>query len=365
MAYYRLPEKELRAYCETVMGKYGFNEKQSRDIADILLTADLQGLESHGVQRLIRYHRGVKSGVIRPDAVPEVVHETPLSVVLDAHSAMGQIAAVDAMERAIAKAKQYGFGAAVVRNSNHFGVGGYYAMMAEREDMLGMCFTNTQAICVPTFGREVMLGTNPIAFAMPADPIPMLYDVATTVVPRGKLEVYAKQGKPMPLGWAVDENGRDTTDAKRVIDNINSKAGGGILPLGGSSPATGSHKGYGLALIVEILSSIIAGGATSNHVSKNGLGDTSQSFFALDYGLFRDKAAMRESLSTLLQELRDSANAEGRTRIYTSGEMEVDSRSEKLKNGIPVNDSTLAELRTVGSELGLDFDAMVSVRAAE
>ena len=166
MAYYRLPEKELRAYCEAVMGKYGFNEKQSRDIADILLTADLQGLESHGVQRLIRYHRGVQSGVIHPDAVPEVVHETPLSVVLDAHSAMGQIAAVDAMERAIAKAKQYGFGAAVVRNSNHFGVGGYYAMMAEREDMLGMCFTNTQAICVPTFGREVMLGTNPIAFAI-------------------------------------------------------------------------------------------------------------------------------------------------------------------------------------------------------
>ena len=344
MAYYRLPEKELRAYCEAVMGKYGFNEKQSRDIADILLTADLQGLESHGVQRLIRYHRGVKSGVIRPDAVPEVVHETPLSVVLDAHSAMGQIAAVDAMERAIAKAKQYGFGAAVVRNSNHFGVGGYYAMMAEREDMLG---------------------TTPIAFAMPADPIPMLYDVATTVVPRGKLEVYAKQGKPMPLGWAVDENGKDTSDAKRVIDNINSKAGGGILPLGGSSPATGSHKGYGLALIVEILSSIIAGGATSNHVSKNGLGDTSQSFFALDYGMFGDKAAMRESLSTLLQELRDSAKAEGRTRIYTSGEMEVDSRNEKLKNGIPVNDSTLAELRTVGGELGLDFDAMVSVKAAE
>ena len=258
-----------------------------------------------------------------------------------------------------------GFGAAVVRNSNHFGVGGYYAMMAEREDMLGMCFTNTQAICVPTFGREVMLGTNPIAFAMPADPIPMLYDVATTVVPRGKLEVYAQQGKPMPLGWAVDENGKDTSDAKRVIDNINSKAGGGILPLGGSSPATGSHKGYGLALIVEILSSIIAGGATSNHVSKNGLGDTSQSFFALDYGMFGDKAAMRESLSTLLQELRDSAKAEGRTRIYTSGEMEVDSRNEKLKNGIPVNDSTLAELRTVGGELGLDFDAMVSVKAAE
>lgn len=122
------------------------------------------------------------------------------------------------------------------------------------------------------------------------------------------------RASPCRSGWAVDENGKDTSDAKRVIDNINSKAGGGILPLGGSSPATGSHKGYGLALIVEILSSIIAGGATSNHVSKNGLGDTSQSFFALDYGMFGDKAAMRESLSTLLQELRDSAKAEGRTR---------------------------------------------------
>lgn len=167
----------------------------------------------------------------------------------------------------------------------------------------------------------------------------------------------------MPLGWAVDENGKDTSDAKRVIDNINSKAGGGILPLGGSSPATGSHKGYGLALIVEILSSITRR-RTSNRDQER-LGDTSQSFFALDYGMFGDKAAMRESLSTLLQELRDSAKAEGRTRIYTSGEMEVDSRNEKLKNGIPVNDSTLAELRTVGGELGLDFDAMVSVKAAE
>ncbi len=362
MAYHRLPEAPLRAFCETVMGKYGFNEKQSRDITDVILTADLQGLESHGVQRLIRYHRGARSGTIRPDVVPEVIYETPLSVVLDAHSAMGQIAAVDAMERAIAKAKETGFGVAVVRNSNHFGVGGYYAMMAEREGMLGMCFTNTEAISVPTFGKKAMLGTNPIAFAMPADPIPMLYDVATTVVPRGKLEVYAKQGKPMPLGWAVDENGRDTDDAKRVIDNIKTKAGGGILPLGGSSPGSGSRKGYGLELIVEVLSSILAGGHTSNHVASNGLGDTSQSFFALNVDmLFGNGDAMRENLSVLLQELRDSKKAAGRDRIYTPGEMEVYSREDKLKNGVPVNDSTLEELRTVGAELGLDFDAMVPV----
>ena len=361
MAYHRLPEPQIRAFCESVMQKHGFNDKQSRDITDVILTADLQGLESHGVQRLIRYHNGMKSGTIKADVQPEVIHETPLSVALDAHSCMGHIASVEAMERAIEKAKAHGFGVATVKNSNHFGVGGYYAMMAVREGMMGMCFTNTEAISVPTFGKKAMLGTNPIAFAMPADPVPMLYDVATTVVPRGKLEVYAKQGKPMPLGWAVDENGNDTDDAARVIANIKNKAGGGILPLGGSSPGSGSHKGYGLELIVEILSSILAGGNTSNHVASNGLGDTSQSFFAIDLKMFGDPDDMRARLSTLMQELRDSDKADGRDRIYTPGEMEVYSREDKLKNGIPVNDSTLAELRGIAEELGMDFDAMVEV----
>ena len=365
MQYHHVSYEQLETFCHEVFKGYHFTEEESRQITDVLLAADLSGIESHGIQRLIRYHQEITGGLVKLDAKPEVVFETPLSAVIEGNDCMGQTLGIQAMNMAIDKARQHGFGMITVRNSNHYGIAGYYAKMAVKEEMIGMCMTNTEAIMVPTFGRQAMLGTNPIAFAMPADPIPFWFDAAMTVVPRGKLEVYAKQGKPMPLGWAVDENGKDTSDAKRVIDNINSKAGGGILPLGGSSPATGSHKGYGLALIVEILSSIIAGGATSNHVSKNGLGDTSQSFFALDYGMFGDKAAMRESLSTLLQELRDSAKAEGRTRIYTSGEMEVDSRNEKLKNGIPVNDSTLAELRTVGGELGLDFDAMVSVKAAE
>ena len=348
MAYHHLPEKELRAFCESVMAKYGFSEKQSRDITDVVLTADLQGLESHGIQRLIRYHRGITAGTIHPDKMPTVDYETPLSVVMDANGAMGQIASVDAMERAIAKAKEHGFG-----------VGGYYAMMAAREGMIGMVFTNTEAICVPTFGKKAMLGTNPIAFCMPAEPIPLMYDVATSVVPRGKLEVYAKQEKPMPIGWGVDENGQDTDDAKRVIDNIKNKAGGGILPLGGSSPANGSHKGYGLALIVEALSSVIAGGHASAHVASNGVGDTSQSFFAIDLSLFGDKEEQIARLSTLLQELRDSPKAEGKKAIYTPGEMEVYSREDKLKNGIPANDATVGELRSIAEHFGMDFDALV------
>ena len=361
MAYCRLSEPQLRAFAEAVMNKHGFTEKQARDITDVVLTADLQGLESHGIQRLIRYHNGIKSGAIDPAAQPVVLYETPLSVVIDANSAMGQVVAVFAMEKAIEKAKATGFGAAVVRNSNHFGVGGYYTNMAAKEDMIGLCFTNTEAISVPTFGKKAMLGTNPIAFSMPAEPIPLMYDVATTVVPRGKLEVFAKQGKPMPLGWAVDENGNDTDDAARVLENIKSKAGGGILPLGGSGPVSGSHKGYGLMLLVEIMSSIIAGGSTSNHVSRNGQGDTSQSFFAIDYGMFGDKEEQKQRLSTLLQELRDCPKAEGRDRIFTPGEMEVASKEDKLKNGIPASDATVNELRSIAAHFGMDFDALVPI----
>lgn len=361
MSYHKLPELQLRVFCETVMRNHGFTAEQSRYVADVILTADLQGLESHGISRLNRYHKGITEGVIDPKVQPEITWETPVSAVIDAHSCMGQIASVFAMKKAIEKAKTVGFGSAVVRHSNHFGVGGYYTMMAVEEDLIGMCFTNTEAIEVPTFGRRAMLGTNPIAFAMPADPLPLLYDVATTVVPRGKLEVYDKQGEPMPLGWAVDENGVECTDAGRVLANIKSKAGGGILPLGGATPLSGSHKGYGLSLIVETLSSILAGGNTSNHLKHNGLGDTSHSFFAIDYGIFGDKAAQRAGLSRLLQGLRDSPKAEGRDRILTPGEIESEVKADRLQNGIPVNDATLKELRGIAEYFHLNFDEMVPV----
>ena len=357
MAYYRLPEKELRAYCEAVMGKYGFNEKQSRDIADILLTADLQGLESHGVQRLIRYHRGVKSGVIRPDAVPEVVHETPLSVVLDAHSAMGQIAAVDAMERAIAKAKQYGFGAAVVRNSNHFGIAGYYAKMACDEGLLGMAFTNSEAIMVPTFGKLAMIGSNPIAVAMPAEPYDFFFDASTTVVTRGKLEMYNKMEKPLPEGWALNKDGKASTDAPDVLKNIVAKNGGGIMPLGGNTETLGSHKGYGYGMLCEIFCSIFSQGTTSSHVNVGGKSGTCHGFMAVDPSIFGDPAAIKEHFSAYLQELRDAPKADGQTRIYTHGEKEILAYEDRMKNGIDVNINTVAETADMANYLGTDSES--------
>ena len=355
MAYKNFPYEKLKAYCIDVMKGEGFTQSQAEDITDVLLMADLYGIESHGVQRLIRYHNGIEEGRICPKAEPVITHETPLSAVIDAKMAMGQVVSKMAMNMAIEKAKKYGFGAVVVNHSNHYGIAGYYTRMAAEADMIGMCFTNTEAIMIPTNGKNAMLGTNPIAFSMPADPTPFLYDVATTVVPRGKLEVYNKKGTPLPMGWVVDANGQDTTNAGEVIQNIIAKAGGGILPIGGSSEATGSHKGYGLGLIVEVMTAILSGGVTSNHVSHCGNGDTSESFWAIDYGMFGDKKEMRARMSTLLEELRNSEKAAGQTRIYTHGEKEMESTQEKLANGIPVNEKTEAEMRMIAEKVGVDY----------
>lgn len=359
MPYSLLPEKELRGFCHALFLRYGFTGPESEVIADNLLTADLFGIESHGVQRLIRYHGGIMEGLIDPKAQPEVTFETPLSAVIDAKCAMGQTASLMGMEIAIEKAKKLGFGAVVMHHSNHYGIAGYWSDLAARQDLLGLCFTNTEAIAIPTFGRAAMLGTNPIAVSMPADPTFFHYDIATTVVPRGKLEVYNKKGQPMPAGWAVDAQGRDTDDAGEVIANIIAKAGGGILPLGGSTESSGSHKGYGLGLLVEALTAVMSGGHTSNHVAASGNGDTSETFWALDYGMFGDKRAIRDRMSTLMRELRESPLAQGQERIYVHGDKEYESMAQKLRDGIPANEKTIAELRQIGREMGVDFDAHV------
>ena len=205
MQYHRIPYEQTKKFCEKVFLGYGFTPEESAQITDVLLAADLNGTESHGIQRLIRYHKEVTSGMVKLNAKPEIVKETPLSAVIEGNDAMGQPLSVRAMQMAIDKAKQYGVGIVAVRNSNHYGIAGYYTRMATEQGLIGVCMTNTEAIMVPTCGREAMLGTNPIAFAMPADPVPFSFDAATTVVPRGKLEVYAKRDGAIRDGWALDE----------------------------------------------------------------------------------------------------------------------------------------------------------------
>ena len=353
MQYHHVDYKALHAFCVKVFQGYGFTEEQGKQISEVLLAADLSGIESHGIQRLIRYHKEITGGMVKLDAKPEIVFETPLSAVIEGNDAMGQILGVQAMQLAIDKAKASGFGMVTVRNSNHYGIAGYYTKMAAEQGLIGLCMTNTEAIMVPTFGKQAMLGTNPIAFAMPAQPTIYSFDAATTVVPRGKLEVYVKRGNGLPLGWALDENGHDSDDADRVLKNIIAKTGGGILPLGGSGEMTSGYKGYGFAMLCEIFTAILAGGTTSNYIYKTpGRSNIAQCFIAMDHGMFGDKAAIEASLSKYLQEVRDSAKAEGQERIYIHGEKEYEARAGVLANGVYLNDKTYAEMQMIAEYTG-------------
>jgi LDH2 family malate/lactate/ureidoglycolate dehydrogenase len=358
MAEYRwIDTKKARCFCEEVFHSYGFSPEDSKIITDILLRADLYGIESHGVQRLIRYHNEIGSGLVDVRAKPEITHETAISLVIDAHKAMGQLAAFQGMKLAIQKAQTSGCGMVSVCNSNHFGIAGFYSGMASEADLLGICLTNSEAISVPTFGRKAMIGTNPIAFAMPAEPVDFSYDAATTVVPRGKLEVYNKNGKALPDQWALDMEGRPSSNAAEVLHNIIHKLGGGIAPLGGVGELYGGHKGYGLGIIVDILTAGLSGGLTSNYVNVTpGHNGICHFFMAMDYGLFGDKKAIKEKLSTFLRELRESPRAEGCGRIYTHGEKEAEMMAERLNGQIPVHIKTLAELRGIAAAQGIIFD---------
>lgn len=348
--YLQMETDTMRCFCEKLFASYGFTPQQSEVITDVLLRADLYGIESHGVQRLVRYHKEIGAGVVDVAAEPQLVHETPVSAVMDAGRAMGQLAGLQAMRLAIQKAKQNGIGMVAMRNSNHYGIAGYYTGMAVEADLLGICMTNTEAILVPTNGKKAMLGTNPIAVAMPAEPVPFSFDAATTVVPRGKIEVYEKKGEPLPEQWALDAAGQPTTDATGLLYNLTNKLNGGIAPLGGIGELFGGHKGYGLATIVDIFTGILSGGLTSNYLNlQPGRTDICHFFAAMDYGLFGDKAEMKQRLSTFLRELRDSPKAEGESRIYTAGEKEAQNCVARRDGCIPVNEKTLAEMKDIAA----------------
>lgn len=355
MGYQHWNYETLHRFCMDVFEAFGFTETESNTIQDVLLTADLYGIESHGMQRMVRYHKCIENGMIRVGVKPEVVFETPVTAVMDGHDGMGQLIGCEAMELAISKAKKGGVGIVSVRNSNHYGIAGYYAKMACREGLIGFSCTNSEAIMVPTFGRKAMIGSNPIAVAMPADPYDFLFDASTTVVTRGKLEMYNKMGKPLPDGWALDKNGHPSTNASDVLENIVAKAGGGIMPLGGSSEKSGSHKGYGYGMLCEIFSSILSMGATSNYCMMGGRGNICHGFAAVNPAFFGDASEIRHQLSVYLEELRESPKAEGQERIYTHGEKEIAAIADRRDNGIPVNDGTMEEILDLCSYLKLDF----------
>ena len=354
MGYQHYSFETLNQFCNDAFRNFGFTAEEAKTITDVLLMSDLYGIESHGMQRMVRYHKCIAKDMIHIDAKPEVVFETPISAVIDGHDGMGQLIGHKAMEMAIEKAKTSGVGIVSVRNSNHYGIAGYYAKMACDEGLMGFSCTNSEAIMVPTFGRLAMLGSNPIACAFPAEPYDFFFDASTTVVTRGKLEMYNKAEKPLPEGWALDKDGHPSTNAPDVLANIVAKNGGGIMPLGGSSETLGSHKGYGYGMLCEIFSSILSMGATSNYCMTGGKGQICHGFMAINPAFFGDAEAIKEHFSQYLQELRESPKAEGQPRIYTHGEKEVAAVKRIMEEGIPVNDNTMVELFDLCDYLHMD-----------
>ncbi|MBP2032636.1 LDH2 family malate/lactate/ureidoglycolate dehydrogenase [Clostridium algifaecis] len=363
MTYSKVKYENLKELCDLVFEKFGFSAEDSQSITDVLLLADLYGIESHGIQRLVKYYSEIKNGLINVSSDVKIVKETPVSATIDGQAGMGQLIGKKAMNLAIKKAKTSGMGMVVVRNSNHYGIAGYYAKMAEEQGLLGISMTNSPAVIVPTFGREAMLGTNPIAISMPAEPYPFLMDMATSVVTRGKIEVYNKRKEPLPLGLALNIDGEDTEDPHDILYNVPRKLGGGLLPLGGSKELTGGHKGYGFALAVEMFTAILSGGFTGDKVHLDGKGGsgTCHYFFAVDYGIFGDKKDIEESFSNYLKKLRESKKAKGAARIYTHGEKEVEAYNDKMKNGIPMNDSTLKEISDICEYFDIKFNDYIKI----
>ncbi|MCQ4725794.1 Ldh family oxidoreductase [Anaerotignum faecicola] len=359
MAYINIQYEKMRNFSNHVFSRFGFTDEESKIITDVLLMSDMYGIESHGVQRMVLYYKTIKNGRIHMNSKWEIVHETPLSAVIDNHFGVGQLVGHFAMKKAIEKAKTSGIGMISVRNSNHYGIAGYYAKLACDEGLIGISTTNSEAIMVPTYGRMAMLGSNPIAIAMPADPYDFFFDASTTVVTRGKLEVYNKKGEPLPEGWALNSQGVDSTDAADILLNINEKNGGGILPLGGSTEKYGGHKGYGNGMIAEIFSSILSQGLTSNHTHIGSTGGTCHSFIAINPNLFGNPDDIKAHLSKFLEELRQSPKAEGQTRIYTHGEKEIEAYEKRAKEGIPVNENTIKEMRLICEEFDVDMDAFL------
>ncbi len=359
----RVRAEALKDFCMQVFQKMDIPEEDARITADVLVTADLRGIDSHGVARLRRYVNGLRSGMMIARPHVQVVTEAPATALIDAGAGLGQPVSHRAMEKAIEKALDVGAGFVTVRNSNHYGIAGYYAMMALEHDCIGISMTNAAVLVVPTFGRDAMLGTNPIAVAAPAGAEwPFVLDMATSTVPRGKLEVYHRLEKPLPLGWATDETGTPTTESGQVLENFKQRAGGGLLPLGGAGELLRGYKGYGLALWVDVFCAILSGAAYANMVyPKDDQGHPLPSAIGHFFGAwrvdgFRPVEEFKTAMDDLQHRLKNAPKAEGATRVYIHGEKEYEEAERRSREGIPLNPKVAADLRAIGEEVGVEYD---------
>jgi L-2-hydroxycarboxylate dehydrogenase (NAD+) len=341
---------KLRGFVAAAFEKLGVPPKDADIAATVLVMADLRGVDTHGVIRFNPtswYVKWLRDGDMTAAPNIQIVSDAKSSALLDGDRGIGMVIGHRAMELAIEKAKLSGIGIVGVRNSRHFGMSAYYAMRALPHDMIGIAMTNASRQVVPTFGRDAKFGTNPICFAAPAQAeLPYVIDMATTTAAAGKLELAARRGASIPQGWALDEKAEPTSDPQ-----IAQKARR-LLPLGGSREG-GSHKGYGLAILVEILCGVLTGTVTALNQNQDPRGHF---FAALRIDAFRSVAEFKSDMDRLIRELKSTPPIRGQERVYVAGELEFETGKERAAKGIPLLGSVVNGLREVGEQLGIAYD---------
>jgi L-2-hydroxycarboxylate dehydrogenase (NAD+) len=354
-----VPVDIIESFMIDVFQALGTPAEDARICADVLITSDLRGIESHGVGRLKYYYDRIRAGVHFTETHFEIVKDTETTALVDGHHGMGHVIAHRCMCLAMDKARAHGLGAVAVRNGTHFGIAGYYPLMAARQGMMGLTVTNARPAQAPTFGTEPMLGTNPIAFAAPSDMgSPFCFDGATSIAQRGKIEVLARAEKTAPEGWIIDAQGAPLTEPVQILQDLD-KAAAALLPLGGAGELLAGYKGYDLATIVEILSASLCGGM----FMKDLLGfapDGSRRpymlghfFLAIDIEHFIPLEVSKRITGAIMRALQASRKAPGQERIYVAGEKEYEMEKTVRVRGVPVNRNLRQELQTMRDELGI------------
>ena len=350
---------QLYYFSKNIFLKIGCNDADAETATQSLLSADLRGVDSHGVARLSGYIRLWEAGRVNSKPEMKIVHETPSTAVVDGDSGLGLVVAPFAMQVAIDKAKNVGTGWVSVKNSNHFGIAGQHAMMALEHDMIGIAMTNASALVAPTFGNERMLGTNPIAVAIPAGNEPaFVADFATTTAANGKLEILQRKNKEAPFGWIQNAAGEISTDAGEI------KKGGMLLPLGGDKEH-GSHKGYALGAIVDIFSAILSGANYGPWVPpfpayipmpENMPGEGIGHFFgAMRIDAFRPAPEFKEHMDKWITRFRNSKTIPGQEKVIIPGDPEREMEVERMQNGIPLLPAVVADLEALSKKFEVVF----------
>lgn len=355
-----VPVETLKSFIYDVFLKAGASEVDAATCADVIIESDIRGIESHGIGRLKYYHARVENGQHQAVTNFEVVKETPTTAVIDGHNGLGMVIGTRSMQMAIDKARVYGLGCVAVRNSTHYGIAGYYPSMAVKNNMIGISVTNARPSVSPTFGVKPMLGTNPIAFGAPTDEeFPFIYDAATPITQRGKIEVLARAEKPVPDGWVIDQNSQSMTNSAEALKALGIRTAS-FLPLGGVGEILGGHKGYGLGTMVEILSASLQSGTFLYGLT----GVTPEGnlrpfrighfFLAINIEFFTSIDDFKHTTGNILRDLRNSTKAPGQERIYTAGEKEYEMAKLTASRGVEINSNLQKDIRYLQEKLGLE-----------